>query len=115
MKRVNNERYYRNVSEALNWLVTMIRQDNRQNIQSLNIHAEAFFAEFLNALYGWGLINANAADQNAPGIDLWYEGGKVVVQVSGTFSHDKIQRSSGVRYSSGSRKAATMLSIRRPE
>ena len=92
-RSVNNERYYRNISESLNWLVTMIRQDNRRNIQSLNIHAEAFFAEFLNALYGWDLINANAADQNAPGIDLWYAGRKVIAQVSSTYTHKKIQGS----------------------
>lgn len=91
--RDNNEYYYINIRNKLNTFVETIRRDSSLNLQSLNVLAETFFAQFLSLLHGWELENANGAERNAKGIDLIDRENKVVVQVSSTTTHDKIQRS----------------------
>ncbi|MBR6429286.1 MAG: ATP-binding protein [Clostridia bacterium] len=63
------------------------------NRTTIHTDAEKFFEDFLNELYGWQLKNANAEKQNAPGVDLIYEGEKVVVQVSNKSTKDKVVES----------------------
>ena len=87
----NSTRYSDNISEKLAFYVALIRQENSNNMQSRNVRAEGFFAAFLNALKGWKLVNLNDERQNAPGLDLIDRKNKVIVQVSSTFTHDKIQ------------------------
>ena len=89
----NSSRYCDNISEKLAFYVALIRQENSKNMQSRNIRAEEFFKTFLNALKGWNLKNANEARQNAPGSDLVDENKRVIVQVSSTCDHEKIQKS----------------------
>lgn len=90
---VNSEAYYNNIRNKLEYFRRLVAIDNSVNIQSLNIHAEGFFAQFLNCLFGWQLRNVNMDQQNVPGIDLLDEKNKIIVQVSSTYTHDKIQRS----------------------
>ena len=90
---MNNERYCETISSRLAQLVSEVRQSSASNLHSINIHAESFFREFLNVLYGWKLSNANAVQPNATGIDLLYPGENVVVQVSSTTTHEKVQSS----------------------
>ena len=90
---MNSETYCNIISSGLARLVAEVRQAGASNLRSINIHAEGFFREFLNLLFGWSLTNANAAAPNAAGVDLLYPGGNVAVQVSGTTSHEKIQSS----------------------
>ena len=63
------------------------------NRTTIHTDAEKFFEDFLNELYGWQLKSANAEKQNAPGVDLIYEGEKVVVQVSNKSTKDKVVES----------------------
>ena len=90
---MDSEEYCNKIKKLLAWLIAEVRIDAASNLHSINIHAEEFFRAFLNVLFGWELINANAADPNATGIDLLYPGGNVVVQVSSTTTHEKIQSS----------------------
>lgn len=61
------------------------------NILDLNIHCEDFFARLLNLLYGYTLTNMNAAQQNSASIDLIDKAHQIILQVSSTATHDKIQ------------------------
>lgn len=90
-----NEIYCKQISMRLAELVAEVRQSSASNLHSINVHAENFFRAFLNQLFGWRLSNANAIEPNAAGVDLLYRGeaGDLVVQVSSTTTHEKIQKS----------------------
>ena len=64
-----------------------------KNLHDNSIHAEYFFREFLNSLYGWNLINANDENRNEPGIDLKDEDKKLLVQISATATSQKVKDS----------------------
>ncbi len=87
------ERYYRNIHSKLAYIHTCIVLDNQQNIQIENVISEGFFAQFLNTLYGWKLVNDNTNKQNVKGYDLRDDAAKIIVQVSSTYDHGKIQGS----------------------
>lgn len=89
----NSNIYCSNISNKLTFLTLKARIENKVNINALNIRAEGFYIEFLGLLFGWQLRNANAAKQNAAGIDLIDEENNIIVQVSSSFDHGKIQRS----------------------
>lgn len=63
------------------------------NLHDDNIHAEYFFRDFLNKLYGWNLVDANDEKKNEPGIDLKDEERTLMVQVSSTASVQKVKDS----------------------
>lgn len=63
------------------------------NLHDDNIHAEYFFRDFLNKLYGWNLGDANDEKKNEPGIDLKDEERTLMVQVSSTASVQKVKDS----------------------
>lgn len=63
------------------------------NLHDINIHAEYFFMHFLNELYGWSLVNQNDFASNTPGVDLRYDGGQIVIQVTSTVTCEKVQHS----------------------
>lgn len=63
------------------------------NLHDDNIHAEYFFRDFLNKLYGWNLVDANDERKNEPGIDLKDEERTLMVQVSATASVQKVKDS----------------------
>ena len=90
MKR---QKYFNEIEERLNTLATRIRLRGKLNILDLNIHAESFYQNFLNELYGWSLINQNEMNQNAEAIDLIDHQNKFVIQVSSTASKKKIESS----------------------
>ncbi|MGX8705337.1 MAG: SMEK domain-containing protein [bacterium] len=77
-------RDYNTINNALSTLITSPLMDSAGNLQNKNILMEGFYREFLNILYGWKLVNANAERQNMP---------KIVAQVSATCDHGKIQDS----------------------
>ncbi|MBO7674901.1 MAG: SMEK domain-containing protein, partial [Atopobiaceae bacterium] len=76
---------------ALRRLNGEIKTLSRLNLQSQAVHAEDFFMRLLNALYGWGLANANWEDDNHQAVDLVDEGGRLVVQVTASCTRDKVR------------------------
>ena len=82
-----------NIKKELLNLVDLIHSENSGNRESLIIAAENFFMRFLNTLYSWKLQNANRIKQNAKGIDLIDTENRIVVQVSSTMTHGKVQDS----------------------
>ena len=108
--------YCANIRGKLAQLLTEVWLDSKPNLHAINIHAENFFRSFLNILYGWQLVNANAAKANAAGIDLVYRGDhmadSIVVQVSSSCDHEKLQ--SSLKKAAKDLKAVACDSIRIP-
>ena len=93
MLKMNRDIYVTKIKTLLNILKGEIKDSGKLNLVDINVHAEDFFRDLLNLIYGWQLQNMNQWNQNAAGGDLWYDGGKLVIQVSSTTTKDKIQSS----------------------
>lgn len=92
-KAMNRDIYVSRIRTLLSVLKTEIKESGKLNLLDINVHSEDFFRDLLNLIYGWQLQNMNQWNQNAAGGDLWYDGGKLVVQVSSTSTKQKIQSS----------------------
>jgi hypothetical protein len=90
---MNRSSYFNYIEERLDLLSLRIQRRGKLNLLELNIHAENFYRDLLNLLYGWNLENMNAAHQNEKAIDLMDTNNKLVVQVSATNTKVKIQSS----------------------
>jgi len=90
---MNRSNYFDYIEEKLNLLSIRINGRGKLNILNLNIHSEAFFAEFLNILLGFNLRNMNVLKQNTEAIDLIDENNKIIAQVSATCTKKKIEAS----------------------
>ena len=85
--------YFTKIKTLLNILKGEIKDSGKLNLLDTNVHAENFYRDLLNLIYSWQLQNMNQWNQNASGGDLWYDDGKIVIQVSSTARKDKIQSS----------------------
>jgi hypothetical protein len=90
---MNRSIYFNYIEEKLNFLAFRIGQRSKINLLELNLHSETFFADFLNIIYGFSLINLNEIRQNCEGIDLIDEKNKLIVQVSSTCTKQKVESS----------------------
>lgn len=90
---MKNNKYFDAITERLDFFSVRVQHLGSMNLHDINIHAEYFFMHFLNELYGWNLVNQNDFAANAPGVDLRYDGGPIVVQVTSTVTCEKVQHS----------------------
>lgn len=90
---MNRDIFIAKIKTLLNILKSEIKDSGKLNLLDINVHAEDFFRDLLNLIYGWPLQNLNQWNLNAAGGDLWYDYGKIVIQVSSTATKDKIQSS----------------------
>lgn len=90
---MNRDIYVTKIKTLLNILKGEIKDSGKLSLLDINVHVEDFYRDFLNLVYGWQLKNMNQWNQNAAGGDLWFEDGKVVIQVSSTSTKEKIQSS----------------------
>lgn len=90
---MNRDIYVTKIKTLLNILKGEIKDSGKLNLLDINVHAEDFYRDLLNLIYCWQLQNMNQWNQNAAGGDLWYDDGKIVIQVSSTATKDKIQSS----------------------
>ena len=67
-----------------------IRPGGPTNLTDINVHAEDFVANVLNALHGWDLRNTNRKVSNFPCLDLFGEQAKIGVQVTSEAGSAKI-------------------------
>ena len=88
MKR---QRYYNDISEMLEILSNRIKTNGKLNVLDLNIHAETFYRDLLNCIYGYQLESANVSSANMEAIDLIDSENKLVIQVSSTATKQKIE------------------------
>lgn len=83
---------YWNLCELrLSTLCTRVELRGKLNILDFHLHAEDFYLNFLNVLFGYSLKNMNQVTQNAEGIDLIDVANKLVLQVSSTASKAKVE------------------------
>lgn len=90
---MNSQAYFNYIEERINLLALRINARGRLNMLDLNIHSESFYAQLLNILYGWDLLNDNEFQQNIEAIDLVDHNKQYVVQVSSTSTREKIESS----------------------
>lgn len=88
---MNRAIYFNSIERELTSLCVSIKLRGKLNLLEYNIHAEDFFASFLNALFGWNLINLNSTDQNSDAIDLYDEQNNLYIQVSAKSNKEKVQ------------------------
>lgn len=74
-------------------LAHRIEKRGKINLLDLNIYSETFFADLLNLLFGFTLVNMNVLKQNIEGIDLVDMNQRVIAQVSSTCTKQKIESS----------------------
>ncbi|GKS14883.1 hypothetical protein YDYSY3_58830 [Paenibacillus chitinolyticus] len=90
---MNRSEYFNYIEEKLQVLAFRIEKRGQLNILDLNIYSENFFADFLNLLFNFNLVNLNVLKQNVEGIDLVDINGKIIAQVSSKCTKQKIEDS----------------------
>lgn len=86
---MNRPQHFNFIEEKLSLLATRIEMRGSLNILDLHIHAEIFYRDFFNLLFGWSL--EKTIRNNEAGIDLIDTTNNIVVQVSATASKAKIE------------------------
>lgn len=87
--------YFDEIEQRLSFLATRIEVRGKLNILDLNLHSEYFYQDLLRLFFGWQLTNQNQVEANAAGLDLIEESRRLIVQVTGTASKQKLQKSLG--------------------
>lgn len=90
---MNRSKHFDYIEEKLAFLALRIEKRGKINLLDLNIHSETFFADLMNMLFDYHLVNLNIIKQNVEGIDLVDEKNKVIVQVSSTCTKQKVEAS----------------------
>ncbi len=86
------EEIIKSIIDDLARLEFIISKRNKLNFYDINIIAESFIANLLNAFWGCKLINLNTSDKNIPSIDLGDDGSSLAVQVTSSKHSRKIQK-----------------------
>jgi hypothetical protein len=90
---MNRSKNFDYIEEKINLLSLRIERRGKINLLNLNIQSETFFADLLNLLLNYQLINLNTVKQNVEGIDLVDHENKVIAQVSSTCTKQKVENS----------------------
>lgn len=88
---MNRSIYFNFIREKLSSLANYIGFGGKLNLLDSHIHAEIFFRDFSNLLFGWNLKKTK--HHNEPGIDLVDITNRIVVSVSATVTKQKIESS----------------------
>ncbi len=92
---MNKANYYNYIEERLTLLALRIQARGKLNILDLHIHAETFYQDFFNLLFGWNLTNMNAVKQNVEALDLIDAANHIAIQISATASVAKVNGALG--------------------
>ena len=90
---MERQKYYNYILGKLSTLAYRIQLSGKLNVLDLHIHAENFYRDLLNTIYGWNLVNLNELSQNQEAIDLADSVNKLLVQVSATNTKKKLDAS----------------------
>ena len=89
---MNRKKYSDNIIMWLTQIVTSVKLGGKLNLNDLNIHAENFFRDLLNRIYGLNLENINfTKGKNADTIDLGDTDKRIAIQVTSNDSLDKLR------------------------
>ncbi|OOE32306.1 hypothetical protein BZG04_15435 [Salinivibrio kushneri] len=89
---LNKEIALKDVQYWLSHLSTSARLGGKIHFFDLNIVAEDFYANLLNIIYGWDLVNLNHTNLNAVAVDLGDLNRRIAVQVTSDRTKAKIQK-----------------------
>lgn len=89
---LNKEIALKDVQYWLSHLSTSARLGGKIHFFDLNIVAEDFYADLLNIIYGWNLVNLNHTSLNAVAIDLGDINRRIAIQVTSNRTKSKIQK-----------------------
>lgn len=90
--RLRTQEFYNNISSKLELLAMQIKTNGKLNILDLHVHAEVFYRDLINTVYGWNLKVANSTTANMEAIDLIDEDRKICIQVTATNTKQKIEK-----------------------
>jgi hypothetical protein len=85
------QKAFNNISKILAITRYDIEQRQLINDYGLNIHAENYFRDIFNFIYGYSLENANFENQNIAHIDLIDKTNKLLYQITTTRTKEKIE------------------------
>lgn len=89
---MNRTHYFNYIEDKLGTLAYRINIKGRLNILDLHLHSESFYLYFLNKIFGWDFISANAIiKQNVEAIDLIDHTNKLICQISATNTKQKVE------------------------
>lgn len=87
------EQYLSDIIDRLTGLESNVELRGLVNLLDLHVISEDFYVGLLNLVYGWSLHNANESLQNTSGFDLVDTKNKILVQVTGSCTKNKIDHS----------------------
>lgn len=88
---LQRQHYMDRITNKLAILAHAVELKTCLNLTDINIHAEFFFCDLLNLIYGLNLVNANTIKSNAKAIDLVDFNKRLAVQVTSTSDFTKIK------------------------
>ena len=88
-----NKKYIEEVKEFLKFKAFSNRIDANANDFNFTNADEAFFAELLNLIYSYNLSKTELIKKNYPAIDLIDNDNKIIVQVTYSIDHEKLEHS----------------------
>lgn len=86
------QKIFNNISRLLAVTRYDIEQRQQINDYGLNIHAENYFLEIFNFVYGFNFVNANFESKNVACIDLIDKKNKLIYQITTTRTKEKIEK-----------------------
>ena len=86
------QKFLNYITEKLAHLKALVATQNAIHFYDINIVAEDFFRELLNAVYDYSLLNLNHANQDAVAIDLGDAEKRVAIQVTSERTKPKVQK-----------------------
>ncbi|MBP2029053.1 hypothetical protein J2Z35_002891 [Acetoanaerobium pronyense] len=90
---IDREICLKDIADSLAYLSRQVEIYNCVNFYDINIVAEDFYANLLNLIYGYNLINLNVEEKNAPAIDLVDDINRISIQVTSDNTSEKIKES----------------------
>ena len=88
---LTREIYIHEIESRLSWLDSTVRLRNSLNLYDIDIHAESFFCELLNLVFGYKLENLNHHQNNFDSIDLGDKENRISVQITSQSTRTKVQ------------------------
>jgi|GEM_PF-3706920 len=89
---ISRQNHINRISSSLVQLASLVDLHNKLDLFDINKHAEPFYRELLNRVYGWSLRSLNTStNRNQPAIDLGDTSASISVQVTASDRRGKVQ------------------------
>ena len=89
---ISRQNHINRIASSLVQLASLVDLHNKLDLFDINRHAEPFYRELLNRVYGWNLRSLNTStNRNQPAIDLGDTSASISVQVTASDRRDKVQ------------------------